>query len=95
MNCRFSELRRKEVISAVNGVRLGVVDDLIVDTKSACVVAFVIFSRFSFLGFFKNREDYVIPWDKIALIGEDAVIVSCKLPQQRKNVKKRLFFWKN
>ncbi len=95
MNCRLSELRSKEVISAVDGARLGTVDDIVVDTKTACVVAFVIFNRFFPFGFFKNQEDYVIPWDKIQLIGEDAVIVSCKLPRPVKNARKRLFFWKN
>ena len=95
MECRLSELRRKEVISVADGVRLGMVDDVIVDTKTACVVAFVIFNRFSFFGWLKNQEDYIIPWEKIELIGEDAVIVSCKLPKPQKSQKKRLFFWKN
>ena len=95
MECRLSELRRKEVISVADGVRLGMVDDVIVDTKTACVVAFVIFNRFSFFGWLKNQEDYIIPWEKIELIGQDAVIVSCKLPKPRKTPKKRLFFWKN
>ena len=44
MNCRLSDLRHKEVISAVDGVRIGFVDDVIVDTNTACVVAFVIFN---------------------------------------------------
>ena len=95
MNCRLSELRSKEVISAVDGARLGMVDDLLVDTKTACVVAFVIFNRFLPFPFFKNQEDYIIPWDKIQLIGEDAIIVSCKMPKPQKNARKRLFFWKN
>ena len=43
MDCRLSDLRHKEVISAVDGVRIGTVDDIIVDTKNARVVAFVIF----------------------------------------------------
>ena len=95
MDCRLSDLRHKEVISAVDGVRIGTVDDIIVDTKNARVVAFVIFNRFSFFGWLKNQEDYIIPWEKIELIGEDAVIVSCKLPKPQKSQKKRLFFRKN
>ena len=95
MNCRLSDLRHKEVISAVDGVRIGFVDDVIVDTNTACVVAFVIFNRNFFFGIFGNREDYIIPWEKIQLIGEDAIIISCKTPKPQKNPKKRLFFWKN
>ena len=95
MDCRLSELRRKEVISAVDGVRIGYVDDVIVETNSACVVAFVIFNRNFFFGIFGNREDYIIPWEKIQMIGEDVIIVSCKTPKAEKSARKRLFFWKN
>ncbi len=41
MNCRLSELRRKEVISAVDGVRIGYIDDVIVDTKTASIVEYL------------------------------------------------------
>ena len=95
MNCRLSELRRKEVISAVDGVRIGYIDDIIVDTKTASIVAFVIFGRFFFFGIFGKCEDYIIPWEKIDLIGEDAVIISCKTPKPEKRRKKRLFNGKN
>ena len=95
MECRLSELRRKEVISVADGVRLGMVDDVIVDTKTACVVAFVIFNRFSFFGWLKNQEEWMMPWEKRELIGGDAVSGSCKLPKPQKSHKKRLCFRKN
>lgn len=94
MDCRLSDLKHKEVISAVDGVRIGVVDDIIVDTKTACVVAFVIFNRYFLFGIFKKGEDYIIPWEKIQLIGEDAVIISCKTPKPQKKAGKWLFFEK-
>lgn len=92
MNCRLTDLRHKEVISAVDGVRIGYVDDVIVDTKTASIVAFVIFGRFFFFGLFGKSEDYIIPWEKIELIGEDTIIISCKTPKPEKRRKKRLFF---
>ena len=33
MNCRLTDIRHKEVISACDGCRIGFVDDVIVDTK--------------------------------------------------------------
>ena len=60
MDCRLSDLKHKEVISAVDGVRIGVVDDIIVDTKTACVVAFVIFNRYFLYGIFKKGEDFTV-----------------------------------
>ena len=95
MDCRLSDLKHKEVISAVDGVRIGVVDDIIVDTKTACVVAFVIFSRYFLFGIFKKGEDYIIPWEKIQLIGEDTIIISCKAPKPEKRRRKRLIFKEN
>lgn len=90
MECRLSELRRKEVISEVDGARVGYIDDVIVDTKSSKVVAFVIFGRFFLFGIFGKTEDYIIPWEKIKLIGEDTVIISCKTPKPEKRRRKWL-----
>lgn len=95
MDCRLSDLRSKEVISAVDGARLGTIDDVVVDIKTARIAAVVIYNRSFPFWILKTRDDFLIPWEKIELIGEDAVIVSCKVPGQRKNPRKRLFFWKN
>ena len=95
MECRFSDLRRKEVISEVDGVKIGYIDDLILDKNSAKVVAIVIFDRNFLFGIFGKREDYIIPWEKIRLIGEDTIIISCVTPKPRKKPKKRLFLREN
>ena len=77
MNCRFTDLRHKEVISACDGTRIGFIDDVIVDTKCATVVS--------------KCQDYIIPWEKIDLIGEDTVIISCQTPKPVKKPKKPRF----
>ena len=94
MDCRFSDLKHKEVISEIDGTRLGYVDDIIMETKTSSVVAFVIFARIFFFGIFGKAEDYIIPWEKIQLIGEDAVIISCKAPKPQKKAGKQPFFEK-
>lgn len=91
MNCRFTDLRHKEVISACDGTRVGFVDDVIVDTKCAKVVSIVIFGRSKFFGLFGKCEDYIIPWEKIQLIGEDTIIISCSTPKPCKRGKKPRF----
>ncbi|MEE1219894.1 MAG: YlmC/YmxH family sporulation protein [Ruminococcus sp.] len=91
MNCRFTDLKHKEVISANDGTRIGFVDDVIVDTKTACVVSIVIFGGYSIFGLFGSCEDYVIPWEKIELIGEDIIIISCNTPKPQKRAKNRRF----
>ena len=69
MNCRFTDLRHKEVISACDGTRIGFIDDVIVDTKCATVVSIVIFGRPGLCGLIGKCQDYIIPWEKIELIG--------------------------
>lgn len=91
MNCRFTDLRHKEVISACDGTRIGFVDDVIVDTKTACVASLIIFGRFPLFGLFGRCEDYIIPWEKIELIGEDIIIISCNTPKPQKRAKKSHF----
>lgn len=90
-NCRFTDLKCKEVISTCDGTRLGYVDDVIVDTKCAKLVAIVIFGRMGFGGLIGRCEDYIIPWEKIELIGEDTIIISCNTPKPTKREKKRHF----
>ncbi len=95
MNCRFTDLRHKEVISVCDGCRIGFVDDVIVDTKNACIISIVIFGRSGCFGLFGKCEDYIIPWEKIELIGEDTIIISCGTPKPTKRQKKRRFNEKN
>lgn len=95
MNYRFTDLRHKEVISTCDGSRIGFVDDVIIDSANAEVVAVVIFGRTGFLGLFVKCEDYIIPWEKIELIGEDTIIISCSTPNPTKRPKKRRFNGKN
>ena len=61
MNCRFTDLRHKEVISACDGTRIGFIDDVIVDTKCATVVSIVIFGRPGFFSLVGKCQDYIIP----------------------------------
>ncbi len=92
MNCCLSTLRRKEVISEQNGCRIGFVDDLEIDIRTARVCSIVIYGRPKCFGIFGRWEDCIIPWDKISLIGEDTILVSFKYQNLRKHRKKRGFF---
>ena len=88
MSCRLQELRKKEVINACNGCRIGYVDDLEIDTKCAKVVALIVYGRPRFFGLFGKCDDYYIRWEKIRLIGEDAILVENsvqKMPRKAKN----------
>ena len=89
MSCRFSELKKKEVINFSNGCRLGYADDLELDTKSARVTALIAYGRPRMFGIFGAREECCIPWEKIRLIGEDAILVEQSVQKMPKKAKKR------
>lgn len=91
MNCNLTDLKHKEVISSCDGTRIGFVDDVIVDTQTAKIVSLVIFGRSGLFGFFGKCEDFIIPWQKIELIGQDTIILSCNMPKPVKRQKKRRF----
>lgn len=78
MNCRIVDMRHKEVICSSNGMRLGFVDDVEVDTANACLVSIVIFGKLKFFGIFGRCDDIIIPWKDIELIGEDTILVRHK-----------------
>lgn len=93
MNCRLADLRHKEVISICDGTRIGYIDDIIIDTKTAHIISLVIYGKTGIFSFFGlgRCEDYIIPWEKIKLIGEDTIIISCNIPKPVKRPKKRRF----
>ena len=76
---------------AGGGAGGGFIDDVIVDTKCATVVSIVIFGRPGLCGLIGKCQDYIIPWEKIELIGEDTVIISCQTPKPVKKPKKPHF----
>ncbi len=91
MGCTLTQLRNKEVINKNNGARIGFVDDLEVDTKNARVCALIIYGRLKCFGLLGRREDCIIPWDNIALVGEDTILVSWNAQNRRRPRKKGFF----
>lgn len=81
MQCRISELRDKQVICAQNGMALGPVCDVEVDTCSGQICSLVIFGRCRGLGIFGREDDIIIPWCEIKVIGPDTVLVGMQPPQ--------------
>jgi YlmC/YmxH family sporulation protein len=85
MTCYFEDLRNKEIIHLKSGSKIGYVDDLIFETRTAKICDLVVHGRSRFFGLFGREDDYTIPWADIEIIGEDTILVSCDFP----NVSKR------
>lgn len=88
--CRLVELKNKEVICICDGTRLGCVNDVEIDVKSAKVVAIIVFGRLKCFGLFGRHDDIIIRWDDIEIIGEDTILVKFK-PKCRPNKRGKFF----
>lgn len=75
MLCRFTALRRKEVINLRDGCRLGYVGDVEVTVPEGAVKAIIVFGPCRFFGLFGRGEDYYIPWECVQKFGDDIILV--------------------
>lgn len=76
MVCTLEELRSKDVINVVNGENLGKVDNLELNAVTTSVTALVLYGRPRFFGLFGPRDNCVISFREIRLIGKDAILVA-------------------
>ncbi len=78
MICSLSDLRTKEVINSVTGLKLGFVDDIEFDTITGNIISIVIFGRPRAFGIMGRDSDIIIKCEDIELIGEDTILVKFK-----------------
>ena len=79
MICRINDFKYKDVISSSDGVRLGFVGDVELDTQNAALTAIVIRGRYRLFGLLGREED-----TDIEVIGEDTILVTCRPSHTRK-----------
>ena len=72
---RISDFKYKDVINFKDGNCLGAICDVEIESEKAEVIAVVVRGRFRFFGLFGKGEEFVIAWDQVKVIGEDAVLV--------------------
>ena len=68
LNIRMSLISKTEIA-------LGAICDVEIESEKAEVIAVVVRGRFRFFGLFGKGEEFVIAWDQVKVIGEDAVLV--------------------
>lgn len=71
-----SELKTKDVIDINSGKRLGYISDVDIEIDKGQIKAFVIPAHQNRLyNFFLKKNDQIINWEEIKLIGEDVILV--------------------
>ena len=73
MEISYTDLRAKEVVNLQNGVRMGKIVDMIIDSNGKNVLGLVVPGVRKL---FRASEDIFIPWCNIAKIGSDVILVS-------------------
>ena len=71
---RLSELQQKEIINIVNGKRIGMIIDVILDDKG--YIKSLILEEKRLRKF--NREEYSISWNNIVKFGDDIILVDTR-----------------
>ena len=72
----FCGLKKKEVINVCNGLRLGYVTDLEFDRRTGRICTLIVAGEPCYFGVFGKCGRVTVPWDCIAKISDDIVLVS-------------------
>ena len=83
MGIRTTDLHCKEVVCVSDGSRLGFVSDVEVEIPEGRVCAIVVPGKCRFFGLWGRNDDYVIPWKCGCRIGDDIILVDCKVSDCR------------
>lgn len=69
---RSFDLHQKEVVNIRTAERLGYIEDVDIDTETGQIINLVVPKRI----FFRlKKDDYIIPWHDVVLVGKDLVLV--------------------
>ena len=75
MDSKGLDFKHKEVISTITGNRMGYVQDVCADLETGTITSIIVPGENKFVSMFSNKNDIVIPWEKIHCIGEDIILV--------------------
>ena len=89
MVCHVGDLRYKDVVNIKNGIRIGCVDDVEINTCTAEVTALVIYGRRKLFGLLGREEDRIFPWESVRRFGEDIILVEADAAQVRRAERRR------
>ena len=71
---RLSDLQHKEIVNIVDGKRIGIIIDVIVDEKGS-ITSLVLEDR---RGRKFSREEYNVMWNQIVKIGDDIILIDTR-----------------
>ena len=76
---RLSELQNKDIISVLDGKKIGNIIDIKIDETKGLIAALIVEPNRFFLNVFSLKEESEIYWSDIEKIGEDVILVKTKI----------------
>lgn len=76
---RLSDLQSKDVISIMDGKKIGNIIDIKIEEESGKIQALVVEPNHFLFNVFSSRQEFEIYWPEIEKIGEDVILVRMKL----------------
>ena len=75
MDGKGLDFKHKEVVNINKGKRMGYVQDVCADLNTGSITSIIVPGENKLASMFSNKNDLVIPWDKIHCIGDDIILV--------------------
>jgi len=75
---KASDLTEKEVVSIIDGKKIGMITDLEVDLEKGKINAIIIPEGRRLMGLFNRELEYEISWNQIKVIGEDVILIEIR-----------------
>ncbi|WP_449539933.1 YlmC/YmxH family sporulation protein [Ferdinandcohnia sp. Marseille-Q9671] len=72
---KISDFQAKDVVSVVDGKRLGNIGDIDINLSTGKIESIIISGYGKVLGLFGRDEEIVIPWRNIIKVGKDVILV--------------------
>jgi YlmC/YmxH family sporulation protein len=76
---RLSDLQSKDVISIIDGKKIGSIIDINIEEESGKIASLVVEPTHFFLNVFSAHQEFEVQWSDIEKIGEDVILVKMKV----------------
>ncbi len=81
---KMNSLYDKEIISIIDGSRIGEIYDVDVEESSGRIINLIVSGRLRFFGLFGRKEPTIIPWEQVRVVGEETILVDIKTALETK-----------
>lgn len=84
---KLNSLYDKEIISLVDGSRIGEIYDIDFDENSGRIINLIVSGKLRLFGLLGRSEPRIIPWEQVRVIGKETILVDVQImPEKKENI---------